>query len=745
MSVDLLLPARTPHRPPAPRTPAPHPSRARLRQHPPRPWTVDRPRLLQPLVGTSRPLATLLAPAGSGKTTLLAQWRERDPRPFAWVTLTSRDDEPRHVLDAVGAALCTVQPLPAETVAPGARLDDVLRALGSLRPAVLVLDDVHLIPADVAAGLLGPLADHVPPGVTLAVAARGEPPLSLARRRAQDDVVEIRGDALAMTRDEAAALLRHLGLRLAPAHLRRLLSLTGGWPALLRLAAHVLAEQPDAGAALSALAGDPAVAGYVADEILAGLPAADRTLLREASALDRLNAPMSEAVLGGADAFVRLRAAGSATGVLEAVDRAAVELRPHPLLGQALRRELHDREPARAQRVHRRASTWYERQGDTTRAVEHAIAADDAPRIADLVVRLAPGLAGSGDRATLASWPARLAPGVVGAHPGLAVAAALERCVAGDRDTAEHWAAQASERTRAEDPVVAAGLDVVRAALARDGLVTAARDAARARKRVPDSSPWRAYACLLEGALAAVGGRADAPALLHAGARGAVVAAPLVRALCLSVLAFLAIEEGDRDEAESHAGAGRAAVERGAPDEALGALSHAVAGLVMASQGRLDAARRDSRAASDRLALLPDPPAWYGALTRIALARTALRLSEAGDARRLLGEAERLARQMPEATALHGWLAEAQRLADDFVAGPVSCPSALTLAELRVLRLLPSHLTFREIAARLQVSSNTVKTQAHAVYRKLDACSRSEAVAHATAMGLLDAEITRTG
>ena len=63
--------------------------------------------------------------------------------------------------------------------------------------------------------------------------------------------------------------------------------------------------------------------------------------------------------------------------------------------------------------------------------------------------------------------------------------------------------------------------------------------------------------------------------------------------------------------------------------------------------------------------------------------------------------------------------------------------SSLTIAELRVLRFLPSHRSFREIAAQLGVSANTVKTQAHAVYRKLGAASRSEAVMRASDAGLL--------
>ena len=77
--------------------------------------------------------------------------------------------------------------------------------------------------------------------------------------------------------------------------------------------------------------------------------------------------------------------------------------------------------------------------------------------------------------------------------------------------------------------------------------------------------------------------------------------------------------------------------------------------------------------------------------------------------------------------------AEIDTLAETALSGP----SSLTIAELRILRFLPSHRSFREIAERLDVSVNTVKTQAHAVYRKLDAASRSEAVARASEAGLL--------
>ena len=62
--------------------------------------------------------------------------------------------------------------------------------------------------------------------------------------------------------------------------------------------------------------------------------------------------------------------------------------------------------------------------------------------------------------------------------------------------------------------------------------------------------------------------------------------------------------------------------------------------------------------------------------------------------------------------------------------------SSLTAAELRLLPLLSTHLSFREIGERLYLSSNTVKTQAYSVYKKLGVSSRSRAVARTRELGL---------
>ena len=156
-----------------------------------------------------------------------------------------------------------------------------------------------------------------------------------------------------------------------------------------------------------------------------------------------------------------------------------------------------------------------------------------------------------------------------------------------------------------------------------------------------------------------------------------------------------------------------------------------------ADQGRADEAKHDLRLATDLLTRLGEYPSWYGAETRVLMAHASLWLADVTAARALLSEASRQARKVPDATVFEGWFDRAWGLIDSLAERALAGPSTLTIAELRILRFLPSHRSFREIAAQLGVSANTVKTQAHAVYRKLGVSSRSEAVARATETGLL--------
>jgi LuxR family maltose regulon positive regulatory protein len=123
---------------------------------------------------------------------------------------------------------------------------------------------------------------------------------------------------------------------------------------------------------------------------------------------------------------------------------------------------------------------------------------------------------------------------------------------------------------------------------------------------------------------------------------------------------------------------------------------------------------------------------------RIELARAHLALADIAGARTLMREIDEILRRRPHLGTLVREAAELRALLAK-QRGPSSPgASALTAAELRLLPLLSTHLTLPEISQELFVSHNTVKSQVRTIYRKLGADSRSEAVAQARAVGLLE-------
>ena len=236
-------------------------------------------------------------------------------------------------------------------------------------------------------------------------------------------------------------------------------------------------------------------------------------------------------------------------------------------------------------------------------------------------------------------------------------------------------------------------------------------------------------------------GEADAARRrLEEGARRGAIVAPVVQALCLAQLALLAIDDGDWERAHLLATRARSQVERvGLDAHPTCAVVFAVSAFVRAHRDRVEDAQSDRRRATELLTQLVDYVPWYDGEVRLVLARTALRLGDVTGTRTLLAEAARELEPRDEIPVLRTWIDELWAQVEAFTVTELVGPSSLTTAELRVLALMPTHLSFREMGRRLHVSANTVKTHAHGVYRKLDVCSRSEAVVRARSTGLLDA------
>jgi LuxR family maltose regulon positive regulatory protein len=753
----------SPPRPRFPRRP-PHSDQVALRTRTPdvhtlrapRPGMVDRARL-EGRLSTPKgvPLALLVAPAGYGKTTLLSQWAEHDPRPFAWITLPAREGGATNLLGSIASRLHEIEPLPPHVMeavtsddpaAATSALPALARALEAPRPAsVVVIDNAHALHPPETLEQVGLLVDHLGEGCVIALASRTEPALQVGRLRAECRIIEVRAHDLAMTDREAAVTLRRAGLRLTSAHVEAIRSRTEGWPAGLYLAALSLREQDDPAAALARFAGDDrVVADYLRDELLSQLAPDEIAFLMQTSLLDRLSGPLCDAALERHGSGRVLRELSRENVLLAPLDRSEESFRYHPLFADMLRTELRRDEPEREEGVHRRASAWLEEHGDVEGAIDHAIAADDVDRAAGLLWTIAPAYVSSGRYAMVGRWLARFGEEELATRPALALTAAANHGICCDRDVVERWT-DAAERSLHRAPegrrrTLAAAAALMRASIVRDGVARMGEDAARAYALDDETSPLRSAACLLAGAAHLLGGDPQAArAQLEEGVRRGVVHAPRSEVLCLALLALMALEEEDWDE-------GAILAER-AHDHVMGlrlgddpgcTLVFAASAFARAQRGRVVQARADIGEARRLLSMLHEPAPWYDAQVRVALARAELRLSDASAARSLLSEAARSLRRTPDAVGLRTWLDDAWARADTFAVDATIGPSTLTNAELRVLRFLPSHMSFREIAARLQVSANTVKTQAHAVYRKLDASSRSEAVARARDVGLVD-------
>jgi LuxR family maltose regulon positive regulatory protein len=310
---------------------------------------------------------------------------------------------------------------------------------------------------------------------------------------------------------------------------------------------------------------------------------------------------------------------------------------------------------------------------------------------------------------------------------------------------AAHWAAVARvslEREQATvcTPDIEIGITLVEAATARPGAAAMQEAAGRARELDSDAGQWRAmYLHLLGVSAHLLGNRSEAVALLEQAVDLAGFDAPCTAVLALAQQAMISIERDDWELAEELSRLACETIsERGLERYPVTALCFAVSAASSAHQGQIDHAKRHLRRGLELRAFLGDYLAWYGAQTIILLAHAALWLADISGARSLLAHASRFARRIPDAVIFERWFTDAWAYMDTLAEANLAGSSSLTIAELRVLRFLPSHRSFREIAMQLGVSSNTVKSQAHAVYRKLGASSRSEAVARASDAGLID-------
>jgi len=427
---------------------------------PVRPDLVSRPRLIERLnaglpvrgglsnkrVAFPRALTLISAPAGFGKTTLVSEWvhsvvahrdAPHEAPQIAWLSLDERDNDPARFLAYLIAALRTLALGKAEGIEPRRELaakqapigligKGVLSALQSPQPPhpqavltplineiaaypgsiILVLDDHHAIQASAVDKALAFLLERQPPQMHLVIATREDPHLPLARLRAQGQLTELRAADLRFTSSEAAEFLDQvMGLGLSAEDVAILESRAEGWIAGLQLAALSMQGRKDVSSLIRSFTGSHRfVLDYLIEEVLQQQPENIQTFLLQTSVLNRLTGSLCDALTGQDNGQQTLEYLEHANLFAVSLDNVRHWYRYHHLFCDLLRQRLDQTQASLVPELHSRASSWYERNGLKEDAIDHALAAKDFERAAQLIAGQVTATWKRGEHAKILGW-----------------------------------------------------------------------------------------------------------------------------------------------------------------------------------------------------------------------------------------------------------------------------------------------------------------------------------------------------
>jgi LuxR family transcriptional regulator, maltose regulon positive regulatory protein len=728
---------------------------SKLRRPQARPGAVPRSSLIEKLTREdSRPIVSVVAPAGYGKTTLLSQWAERNGQAFAWVAVDDRDNDPKVLLAYVARALDAVQPVAArvfEALAspvssvPGSVVPRLGTALASMTtPVALVLDDVHLLHDRECQSALSVLADHVPGRSRLVLAGRANPPVRIARLRAEGRVLEIGPGDLSLTLVEAASLLAAAKVPLGADEVAELHQRTEGWAVGLYLAALALRAGGSLGSAAVSFAGDDRlVSEYLESEFLARISPRQRVFLTQTSVLERMSGGLVEAVLERPGSAATLAELARSNLLLVPLDRRGRWYRYHHLFRDMLLGELERLEPGMVPVLRRRAARWCLRHNRPAEALEYFMAAEDVDTAARMVEELWLPFYRQARITTLQRWFRWLEDrGGIEGHPLAAAYASQLAGTIGRPAEAERWADvvdrwQSRHADQPGDLFTEATAAANRAISCRHGVQQMRADADEAARKyaaagivMPVTGAVRGVARVLSGDLD------DADAVFaETIAAGRDIGAPDVIAIILAERALVAMARNQWSQAGAFAGQADAVLREAGIEDAL---TCAVQARVAMHRGDAAAARHELVIAQRARPLLTYARPYLAVQARIELIRVHLALGDIAAARTLIREIDDLLKHRPDLGTLVGEVQLLRaRLSKEQTPSALGA-SSLTAAELRVLPLLATHLSFPEIGATLFLSPNTVKSQAISLYRKLGVGTRSQAVARSRDLALLE-------
>ena len=744
-----------------------------------RPTRVARPRLVAQIgqgLRTGRQFTLVSAPAGFGKTTLIADWlahypddagrREDDPPGAAWLALDDGDNDPTRFLSYLMAALQQIdqnignaaavmlhspQSPPMESMLTSLLNDlaKMVQGRQNQHPAILVLDDYHLIAAPPIHNAVTFLLENLPPCLHLVLVSRSDPPLPLSRWRVRGQLAEIRQADLRFTAVETAVFLNKvMGLSLTASQVDTLEARTEGWIAGLQLAALSMQGRDDVTTFVETFGGSHRfVMDYLAEEVIQGQPSDLQEFILQTSILKRLCGSLCGAVTCQAKSQDTLEQLETSNLFLIPLDDDRTWFRYHHLFADMMAGRLHRSSPEKVPELHQRAAGWFRQNSLFAEAVEHALLGNDLDLAAEIVESQALAQLKAGNLATLAGWLVEMPPHIILERPRLGIALAWVDLLTGRLEHIEEYLSAAERNldglsdSNALQGQIAAIRTYYAARLGQ--LDQAVAQAGVARELLPKDD--LSVHCVVTFVLGGVHYlRQELPlaveVMKEASQLGQQAGNTHVAVSALSSAADLLRQLGQLVDAEkAYLRALQIGSDRSNKPLPMAASVYSGLAALRLNQKAFDKSREYA------LTSLELGESWPNADSQVSCYLTLAQLEQLeghpDQAEQALDKAKSLAANHQLGPGL------AEQIADLDVAlhaspfgdetDPGELPELLNEHELKVLRLVAAGLSNREVGAELYLSVNTVKWHLKHAYEKLDVHSRVAAVTRAQELGLI--------
>ncbi len=405
-----------------------------LRKH-----SVERHELISKLNrSTGGQLVLVSAPAGYGKTTTVSQWLHRHPHSFAWLTIDKMQSSPDILWEYIINALQTTQPtlgINATSLLKSSThssfepvitsllndLDDLCTNNATKDPISLILDDFHHVENTTTLQLMNLFLDHLPPSIRIVLTSRKQPALAIARRRANNQVIELTDTDLAFHLTEGRDFFNHtMGLSLTDDAITTLCQQNEGWAVGLQLAALSLQQSLSSlNTLLDRQSIDRHISDYLFDEVFSQQGKTLQDFLIITSSIPRFCAGLCNALMQKNDNLTLIKQLDKLNLFLVPLDNHRTWFRYHDLFRQFLLQHFNELNTQQQKLNYQTSSAWLEDAGYLEEALDQFILLQDWINSARLLEQIAPEKIEQGHSDSLVKWTTQIPSEYMSTIPAL--------------------------------------------------------------------------------------------------------------------------------------------------------------------------------------------------------------------------------------------------------------------------------------------------------------------------------------